>query len=102
MSQYTSVLFYNSLQAILIEMLLTLMLVIVFIHTSMERPELKATSPALCGLTLAAGILAGYVYTHMCVLYCHLATLPYKDIIMIENNDCMYSDTYVCTPVQQQ
>ena len=50
-------------QAILIEMLLTLMLVMVFIHTSMEKAELKSTSPALCGLTLAAGILAGYVDT---------------------------------------
>ena len=44
----------------MVEALLTLTLVIVFIHTSMEKKQLQATSPALCGLTLAAGILSGF------------------------------------------
>lgn len=48
------------MQAILVELLLTLTFVTVFIHTSMEKKNLQSTSPALCGLTLAAGILAGY------------------------------------------
>ncbi len=43
------------------ETLLTLLLVIVFIHTSMEKKQLQSTSPALCGLTLAAGIISGFV-----------------------------------------
>lgn len=42
-------------------MIVTMMFVMVFIHTSMEKPELQSTSPALSGLTLAAGILSRYV-----------------------------------------
>ena len=47
-------------QGILVEMLLTLMLVMVFIHTTVgKNPEYKSTAPLLVGLTIAAGTLSG-------------------------------------------
>lgn len=48
-------------QGILVETLLTLMLVSVFLHTTVSKSsELKSTAPVLVGLTVAAGTLSGY------------------------------------------
>lgn len=47
-------------QGILVEMLLTLLLVMVFLHTTMGKPsEFKSTAPLLIGLTVVAGTLSG-------------------------------------------
>ena len=47
-------------QGILVETLLTLMLVSVFLHTTVSKnSELRSTAPVLVGLTVAAGTLSG-------------------------------------------
>ena len=60
------------------EMLLTMTFVSVFIHTSMEKKELLGTSPALSGLTLAAGILAGLDGFMCCRLLTCISKYRYK------------------------
>ena len=48
-------------QGVLVELLLTLMLVMVFIHTTMEKTEYRPIAPLAVGLALVAGVLARLV-----------------------------------------
>ena len=64
-------------QGILIELLLSILLVMVFVHTTMERSEFRSVAPVVIGLALTAAIVSRYVcvqYTHVVhkimVLYC--------------------------------
>ena len=52
---------FSPSQGILVEMLLTLMLVMVFIHTTMEKTEHRAVAPLAVGVALVAGLLARLV-----------------------------------------
>ena len=45
-------------QGHLIEMLLTMMLVMVFVHTTMEKTEFRSVAPITVGFALAAGVAA--------------------------------------------
>ena len=52
---------FSPSQGILVEMLLTLMLVMVFIHTTMEKMEYRTIAPLAVGVALVAGVLARLV-----------------------------------------
>ena len=52
---------YSPSQGIEVELLVTLLMVMVFIHTTMERTEYRAIAPLAVGFALVAGILARYV-----------------------------------------
>lgn len=54
----------NPVQGIFIEMLLTMLLVMVFIHTTMERSEYRPVAPVVIGLALTAAIVSRYVHVH--------------------------------------
>ena len=52
---------YSASQGILIELLLSLVLVMVFIHTTMEKSEYRPIAPLAVGFALTSGILARFV-----------------------------------------
>jgi len=54
---------FSASQAILIEMLLSLMLVMVYIHTTMEAPERRPMAPIATGFALTASIISSYYIT---------------------------------------
>ena len=51
----------NPVQGVLVELLLTFLLVLVFLHTTMERAEVKPVAPVIIGLALTAAIVSRYV-----------------------------------------
>lgn len=54
----------NPGQGIFIELLLTMLLVMVFIHTTMERSEYRPVAPVVIGLALTAAIVSRYENLH--------------------------------------
>ena len=52
-------------QGILIELLLTMLLVMVFLHTTMERSECRPVAPVVIGLALTAAVISRYMYIHV-------------------------------------
>ena len=48
-------------KGILIELLITLFLVTIFIHTTMEKSEFRPVAPLVIGLSLTAAVIARYV-----------------------------------------
>ena len=48
----------NQSQGILVETMLSLLLVMVFIHMTVEETEFKSIAPLVIGLTLAAAVIS--------------------------------------------
>ena len=55
---------FSASQAILIEMLLSLMFVMVHLHTTMEAPERRAMAPLATGFALTASVISRYTFPY--------------------------------------
>jgi MIP family channel proteins len=53
----------SPMQGILVELLLTFLLVTVFLHTTMEKTEMRPVAPVLIGLALTAAVISSHSLT---------------------------------------
>ena len=65
----------SPMQGILVELLLTFLLVTVFLHTTMEKTEMRPVAPVLIGLALTAAVVSRCVVKTILVVHDLMGTL---------------------------